>query len=186
MSSGQKQTKPPAQGGITPAMQAHLDGQLEAGEQVLWAGTTDTAGQMKTGRTFMIIVCGFLMVMCSGIFLAMDRPGKWLLVVLSLLGWPAFAALALWLQSGHLRRVLYAVTDRRALILTVGKSRRTESYPPEKLEFLRMRKHKSGLGSLYFREEEDMEGKSYGVGFVSIADVEQVAALMQRTFGPLP
>jgi hypothetical protein len=185
MTAANERAGRPATTALKPEMQAYLNSQLEAGERVLWAGTTDVAGRMRRARIVLGITCLFLMFMCSGIFLVIDNPDRWLLVTLSLLGWPAFWAIGIWLQSGHLRRTLYAVTDRRALILSVGKPRRTQSYPPEKLDFLRTKAWKGGRGTLYFAEFTDSEGATAYFGFEHIADVKEVAALMQRTFGPL-
>ena len=63
-----KHTQPPAGLSISPHMQAYLDTQVEAGEQVLWAGTTNMPGRMKRLRPF-VIMCLFMMFFCSGLFL---------------------------------------------------------------------------------------------------------------------
>jgi hypothetical protein len=80
-------------------MQAYLDSQIEPGERVLWAGTTDVTGRMR--RLWpLVIVCAFMRFLCSRMFLVMDNPDKGLLVALSLLGWPVFGAITIWLQVG--------------------------------------------------------------------------------------
>ena len=72
------------------------------------------------------------------------------LVLVSLLVWTGIPAFVAWSQSSHLRHTLYAITDRRALILSVGDPKRTESYPPEKIEFLQTVPKAGGRGDLYF------------------------------------
>ena len=144
-----KQTRPSAVASISPQMRAYLETQTDAGEEVLWAGITHVSGRMRRLRPF-VILCAFMMFLCSGLFLLMDSPSKLLLAVLSLLGWAGIAAFVVWRQSDHLRRTLYAVTDQRALILSAGNPGRTESYPPEKLEFIRPVAKAGGRGDSVF------------------------------------
>jgi len=179
-----KQTQPPAMPSINPHMQAYLDTQVEAGERVLWAGTTNVSGRMKRLRPI-VIMSLFMMLFCSGFFLLMDNPSRLLLVVLSVLTWAGIPAIVAWGQSNHLRRTLYAVTDRRVLIMTLGNPKRTESYPPEKMEFIRPVSKKGGRGDIYFivfRGKGRHRHTRINHGFLDIAEVEQVAGLMRRTF----
>ncbi|HUX75830.1 MAG TPA: hypothetical protein VMY40_04230 [Anaerolineae bacterium] len=179
-----KQTQPPAVPSISPQMQAYLNTQIEADEQVLWAGTTNVSGRMKRLRP-LVILCLFMMFFCSGLFLLMDNPSRLLLVLLSLLTWAGIPAVVAWGQSNHLRRTLYAITNRRVLIMSVGKPSRTESYPPEKLDFIRPVSKKAGRGDIYFtvlRGKGRHRHMRFNHGFLDIAEVEQVADLMRRTF----
>ena len=178
------QTQPPAAHSISPQMQAYLNTQIEDDEHVLWASRTNVAGRMKRLRPI-VILCIFMMFFCSGIFLLMDTPSRVLLVVLSVLGWAGIAAAIFWGQTNHLRRTLYAITDRRALIMTLGNPKRTESYPPEKLEFVQPVAKQGGRGDLFFtvlRGSGRQRGMRYNHGFLDIPEVEQVAGLMRRTF----
>jgi len=179
-----KQTQPPAVPSISPEMQAYLDTQVEAAEKVLWAGITNVSGRMKRLRPFVIISL-FMMLFCSGFFLLMDNPSRLLLVVLSVLVWAGIPAAVAWGQSNHLRRTLYAITDRRVLIMTLGNPKRTESYPPEKLEFIRPVSKQGGRGDIFFailRGKGRHRHTRIKHGFLDIAGVEQVANLMRRTF----
>ena len=115
----------------------------------------------------------------------MDNPSKPLLVLFSVLLWAGIPAFVVWGQSRHLRCTLYAVTNRRALILSVGNPKRTESYPPPKIEFIQPVVKVGGRGDLYFtvlRGKGRQRGMRFKHGFLAIAEVEQVAGLMQRTF----
>ena len=90
-----------------------------------------------------------------------------------------------WGQSDHLRRTLYAITDRRVLILSVDKPKRTESYLPEKLEFIRPVIKTGGRGDIYFitlRGRGRNRHMKFDHGFLDIAEVKQVTDLMRRTF----
>lgn len=189
MTAGQNQANPPAGGGITAAMQAHLAAQLEPGEQVLWAGATDVAGRMKKITLLMAISCLFLVLLCGGVFLTGAGPNRGLLVALSVLGPAALFAFVYWGGSADFRRTFYAVTDRRALLLKLGKPRQTQSFPPDKIQYLHIKRWKSGRGTLYFGKEtgRDMDGHKTTMhyGFDHIAGVDQVADLMRQNFGPL-
>jgi hypothetical protein len=176
-----KQTQPSTEPSIGPEMQAYLDTQIEPGERVLWAGTTNVSGRMKRLRPF-VILCVFMMFFCSGLFLLMDTPSRWLLVLFSVLAWAGIPAVVVWGQSNHLRRTLYAVTDRRALMMTLDKPRRTESYPPEKVEFIQPVSRKGGRGDIYFTVLRGKGRERLKHGFLGIAEVDRVADLMRRTF----
>jgi hypothetical protein len=179
-----KQTQPSAMPSLSPEMQAYLDTQVEAGEQVLWAGTTNVSGRMKRLRP-LVILSLFMMFFCSGLFLLMDNPSRLLLALLSALTWAGIPAVVAWGQSNHLRRTLYAITDRRVLIMTLGNPKRTDSYPPERLEFIRPVPKKGGRGDIYFiilRGKGRHRHTRIKHGFLDIAEVEQVADLMRRTF----
>ena len=179
-----KQARPSAAPSVSPHMQAYLNTQIEADEQVIWAGTTNVSGRMKRLIPF-VILCLFMMFFCSGLFLLMDTPSRLPLALLSLLAWAGIPTVVVWGQLNHLRRTLYAITNRRVLITSVGKPKRTESYPPEKLEFIRPVSKKGGRGDIYFtvlRGKGRRRHMRFNHGFRDIAAVEQVADLMRRTF----
>lgn len=180
--AGQRQPSTPPV--VDPHMQEYLSTQIGDGERVLWAGTTNAPGRMRRLIPFGIL-CLFMMFFCGGLFLLMDNPSKVFLAVVSMLVWAGIPAVVAWGQSDHLRRTLYAITDRRVLILSVGKPKKTESYPPEKLEFIRPTVRKGGRGDIYFIELRGKGSRRYmrfKHGFLDIVDVEQVADLMRRIF----
>ena len=179
-----RQTQPSAVSAVGPQMQAYLNTQIEADEQVLWAGTTNVLGRMRRLLPF-VILCLFMMFFCSGLFFLMDNPSRLLLALLSLLAWAGIPAIVAWGQSNHLRHTLYAITNRRVLIMSAGKPGKTESYPPEKLEFIRPVSKKMGRGDIYFtvlRGKGRRRHMRFNHGFLDITEVEQVADLMRRTF----
>ena len=143
------QTLPSAANAISPEMQAYLDSQLEAGERLLWASRTNVKLRIRKMRV-LIIVSLFMLFFCSGTFLLMETPSRLQLVLLSLVFWVALPVVVVWLQRDHLRRTIYAITDRRALILSLKKPKRTESYPPEKIEFIQPDRKSGERGDLYF------------------------------------
>ncbi len=164
---------------VTPEMKEYLNTQIETDEQVHWAGTTNVSGRMR--RLLPLAVASiFLMFLCS--IVSWNNPSRGMLVLLSLLVWTGIPAFVAWRQSNHLRHTLYAITNRRALILSVGDPKRTESYPPERIEFLQTVPKAGGRGDLYFTTKR---GGRHGAerwrhGFLAIADVDQVARLMRE------
>jgi hypothetical protein len=168
---------------ITPQMRVYLEAQLEAGEQVLWAGTTDVPG--RTRRLWPLAVAAvFGTFLCSFVF--WDNPSRWILVLLSLLVWAGIPALVYWRQTAHLRQTLYAITEQRALILSVGNLKRTESYPPERIEFVDAVPGRGGRGDLLFVLLRGTGTRSYSFkhGFLGIEGVERVAQLMREALVP--
>ena len=113
---------------IGPEMCEFLRTQIEPDEKVLWADTTNVSGRMRR-LVPLAGICLAMMLLCSVVF--WSNPSGPLLALLSVLVWVGIPAFVAWRQSDHLRRTLYAITDRRALILSVGQPQRTESYPPE-------------------------------------------------------
>jgi hypothetical protein len=117
-----------------------------------------------------------------------SNPDRWLLVLISVVMWTGIPALVYWRQTAHLRNTLYAVTDKRALILSLGNPRRTESYPPEKIEFVHPVPRTGGLGDLYFTvlRGTGTNRQSFKHGFLSIDDVDSVARLMRHALAGEP
>ena len=165
--------KPP----LSPEMEQYLKTQIEADEKVLWASTSDFSERMRRIR-FLPVLSIVMMVFCS--VFSWSNPDRWVMVVLSVLVFGSIPILANWSMSRHLRGRLYAITDRRALIMIVGNPKKTESYPPEKIEFLKPVQRGVGVGDLYFTAFEDSEQR-WEHGFLAIQDVNGVAALMRKT-----
>ena len=165
---------------IRPEMSEFLRTQTEPDEKVLWAATTNVSGRMRRLLPFAGICLG-MMLLCSVVF--WSNPSGLLLVLVSVLVWVGIPAFVAWRQSDHLRRTLYAITDRRALILSVGKPQRTESYPPDRIRFVQPVSRRRGRGDLYFTllEGTGTNRQSFKHGFLDIPHVEQVADLMRRT-----
>jgi hypothetical protein len=121
------------------------------------------------------------MVGCSAF--SWNNPDRWILVLVSVLFWGGLPVLVNWSMTRHLRGRLYAITDRRALIMMMGDPRKTESYPPERIQFVRPVPRGPGLGDLYFTALED-ERQRWEHGFLAIQDVSGVARLMREKLLP--
>ena len=163
---------------LSPQMQEALNAEIEPHEQLLWAGTTNVPRRMRRLRPLLILSI-LMLFLCSFVF--WNNPDRPLLLLLSVLVWIGIPAFVVWRQNMHLQRTLYAITDRRALILSVGQPRKTESYPPQKIEFVRPVLRTGGRGDLYFTTLRGggLGAESYDHGFLDIADVQQVATVMR-------
>jgi hypothetical protein len=94
------------------------------------------------------------------------------------------------------RRTVYAVTDRRALVISGLLSRSVQSYGAGDIEFIKRTMRGDDVGDLIFRYEIRRGAASYGgtvvgvqsdsvpVGFFAIPHVREVEALMLETFKP--
>jgi hypothetical protein len=163
---------------ISPQMHEALNAEIEPDEHLLWAGTTNVPGRMRRLRP-LVITSVFMLFLCSFVF--WNNPSRWVLVLLSVLIWAGIPAFVYWRQSAHLRNTLYAVTDRRALILSVGNPKGTQSFPPERIEFVQPMLKKSGRGDIYFAflEGAGQAGERYKHGFLDIENAEYIAGLMR-------
>jgi hypothetical protein len=132
------------------------------------------------------IACLTMLLLCS--VFSLNNPSAPLLVLLSLLLWLGVPAFVAWRQLDHLRRTLYAITDRRALILSVGQPQRTESYPPQRIEFVHAVPRPGGSGDLFFTLLRGTGARRprYKHGFLDIPQVEQVARIMRQALASKP
>jgi hypothetical protein len=93
------------------------------------------------------------------------------------------------------RHTLYAVTDRRALILDRNN---VQSFGPRDIEFIERRMHSGGRGDILFAREVHPSGAGMwgysgfnrsmmesAVGFFDIEDARAVEALMLEVFRPM-
>jgi len=174
---------------IAPETMAYLATQTDEGEAVRWVGTT--AVDIRRRRLIpMIVGCLFMLLLCSWVF-STNNPSPWGAIGLSALVWVGIPVFVVWRQSDHLRRTLYAITDQRALVLSVGKEKRTESYPPDKVEFIKVTMKKTGRGDVLFitlrgRRTGPAAHVTYDHGFLDVLEPRQVAGIMRRTFPDAP
>jgi hypothetical protein len=103
--------------------------------------------------------------------------GLWMIPPgLYLLFWP----LRSWRR---LRRNCYALTDRRAVIVTPGflDRSRTKSFTAEALPLMRFEEHPDGTGDLIFARPSNWAGLSEAVGFLGIDKAWDIEGLVRKT-----
>ncbi|MEW6712670.1 MAG: hypothetical protein AB1403_22825 [Candidatus Riflebacteria bacterium] len=99
-----------------------------------------------------------------------------LLIGLAMLASPIFSYLAD-------RKTLYAVTDRRVIIITGGRSYEIKSFLPEKISEL-TRRERAAAGDLIFAQriskDSDDRDQTVEIGFFNISDIQGAKEAMQK------
>lgn len=77
-----------------------------------------------------------------------------------------------------MRQTVYAITDRRAILMEGGRSRTVRSFPPAKLTGLFRREHKDGSGDIVLQQrghrDSDGDLRTTEIAFRRIPDVHDV------------
>lgn len=174
-------------------MQARLEAELSPGERVQWQA-------MPIPRWFepgslVVFLFGlpwtaFAVVWTLGAAWGVSKAnGPWfvgffplfgvpfILVGLGMLSMPCWARLAA-------RRTIYAITDRRALIIQGIRTVETRSFAPNLLSNLLRRDRRDGSGDVLFSRKEwrdsDGDRSVKEIGFVSIPEPRKVEALLRE------
>jgi hypothetical protein len=165
--------------------------QIEPGERLLWSGAP-APGAAALGALpaslFGIPFTGFAVFWIWGAATAATHaPGPWalfplfgtpfLLIGLGMLAAPLWAAM----RAGS---TVYAVTERRALIILRGGAGGVTSYSHAELQQLMRIERPDGSGSLFFAWQASPSTRAFQqfsrVGFVGIADVRRVERLIRE------
>jgi hypothetical protein len=173
-----RQTEPPLS--IDPEQRRRVEPDLEPGERLLWTGQADAKRVARQTLPVLLIGIPWTVFSLFGAWpWSWDRalPGLFVLFGLVLCATPAgsyFSAL----------QTLYAVTDRRILILTEGKRRKLEVYRPADLCETERQELPDGSGDLLFarRQEKDSDGgtRTVEVKFVGVPQVRAVERLLRQ------
>jgi len=177
-----------SQDALTREMQVYLQGQLEADEKVLWSSRTNVGGRMRKLLPLAAIT-PFMILLCN--FAFMRSPDRWWLLLLTVLIWLGIPILVAWRQHKHLQQTIYALTDRRAPILQLDNPKRSDSYPPERIEFVRPVVRSGNRGDVFFAASRQTTAQGtagfaqrWERGFLDIADPRAVARLMRESLVP--
>lgn len=189
-------------------LQRRLDDELDSGERLLWAGQPDPGRMARQGGCLVAfgipwtLFAVFWTVMASGIGGAVSGgfsgrsvgPGA----LFGLFGLP-FIVIGIGLLTAPLwmarkaQRTVYAVTDKRAIILEggFGGSFSVRSLAPPLLADRARNQRADGSGDLVFTRTRQTEWRSTSdgprsstsvAGFYAVADVKAVDDLIQDTF----
>lgn len=180
-----------------------VEAELLAGEDLLWVGQPGAAAPAngvwpsRPGAMLVImgvmaaLVAGMLVMLLSrGLALVLRAPQPFIVFGIITLAAVLVSAVPLvrrWLNP----TIAYAITDRRALILT---TRSVQSYSAKDMQFIERRMRAGDRGDLIF-QRETRTGPGYVgnglyaprwdktlVGFFDIPHVREVEALMLETF----
>ncbi len=173
--------------------------EMVEGERLIWAETSLPSSARR--RVLPVSLLGWLFLVLTFAWLAKAAIASfWLLIM----GLPfMLAALALsflpWWWPSVTRHTIYAISDRRLLIIQNWPRRRVTSYGPGDIDVVERHERKDGSGDLIFRREEhqklrhhhDPQGKrrvgERAIGFFGVPDVRRLeeavwALKQQRSF----
>lgn len=161
---------------------------LDRGEQLVWAEWAPPARLARERlpmALFGLVWTGAL----AGAWRAADAPPSGFVALVGaafvLLGIATMLAPSLaWLAA---RATVYAITDRRLLILEGFPWRRVRSFGPEDINLCERTERADGSGDLIFRSEREIERRDRGrttwrtrrVGFLGIPEVRRVEAAVR-------
>ncbi len=170
--------------------------ELRPDERLIWAGHAGVVAlaRSKLGRGFLagVVVVGFAVVMLAYLLtgdLPMAEGGNalHLMPLIMPLGGGFLFGLLLALEplwaAYRARSTLYAISDRRLLIVNMFPIRQVQSFPPEALNTLECTERPDGSGDLVFRKAATGSGRSRQIkrfGFYGIPEVRRVEDEVRR------
>ena len=166
--------------------------QMDSGERLLWSGAPSPAAAAMTALPASLFGIPFAAFACFWIWGAWSATsrgishGPWALF--PLFGVPfvlvgvGIVAMPLWAYLGA-QKTVYAVTDRRALIIGAGPMKGVQSFTRADIGDVSRVESANGSGSVFFatRLVTTRSGIANGgrIGFVGIPDVRQVEQLIR-------
>jgi hypothetical protein len=185
---------------ITPALRNLLDRQLAPGERIAWLGRP-SAVRLLVMHGCSILLLGIPLCALGAFTLWIFSTGSssprtgpvagrfvtmWSAAFVGVVLLVASSPLWSWWQELH---TAYAVTDRRALILTTtGGGVTVQSFTGEQLAGAVLREGPDGWGDLVFERVRVGRGRKYvmrDVGFLRIPAVAQVQRLLPAALKPV-
>ncbi|MGI9492164.1 MAG: hypothetical protein ACR2QF_07180 [Geminicoccaceae bacterium] len=160
--------------------------EMTPGEKLLWAETSLPGNARR--RIFPISLLGWIFLLLSFAWVNKAATASMGLLVLGIpfvVGGLALAS-APWWWPNITRRIIYAISDRRLLIIRNISKRKVTSYGPEDIDVVERREHRDGSGDVIFRREETQKLKHHHdprgkrrvsvreVGFFGVPEVHRV------------
>lgn len=164
--------------------------QLEPGEQLLWHSKPDPK-RYVLGSLFIVLFGIFwtafaLFWMAGASGFLFDGSGNGVFSLFALFGVP-FVLVGLGMLSSpywiyrKMRRTVYALTNRRAIIITGGKSKTIQSYTGKDIGIIERIERANGKGDVTFAAITN-DKSTQKVGFLGIADARRVERLLLDVF----
>jgi hypothetical protein len=181
---------------LPQVIRERVESELLTGENLLWVGLParkHIPRDSYNNRTASAILLGMIVSMLLGTTIAAGTVartwGVMMAVLLTMIILGTAVVYAVW-QSRQNFPHLYAITNRRALILT---RTRVQSFGADDIHFIERNMHRDGKGDIIFREEHYkrlvpvgevviQKGERITTGFYGIDNPTQVEALMLETF----
>lgn len=160
--------------------------QMGDGETLLWADTSSEKNARR--RVLPVSLLGWLFLLLALSWMARAAIASFWLLIMGLPFLLAILALALlpWWWPRITRHTVYAISDRRLLIIQNFLRRRVTSYGPDDIDVVERRENRDGSGDLIFRHEShrrlrhhhDHQSKrrvsERPVGFFGVPEVRRV------------
>lgn len=173
-------------GGEVPNSLALARAEMTEGETLLWADTPASSGARR--RVLPLSMLGWLLLFLALIWMLKAAGASFALLGLGL---PfIFCALVLallpWWWPRLTRHTVYALSDRRLLIIQIWPRRRVTSYGPDDIDVVERRDYKDGTGDIVFRHEEHQKSRHHHdqrtkrqvsdrpIGFFGVPDARRV------------
>jgi hypothetical protein len=168
-------------------VQRRLQEELDSGEKIVWQGQPKTRFFSGPGIIFTLIGPVWIAVIGSGFFLhgshlrRMDEMFPFLIVPLVLVLVGVIGPLAQYYSSF---RTHYLLTNRRAMIITLGSTKKVLSYYPDKLQSLERTEKKNGWGNIVIEKAMNTgltrnNAALREIGFMNIPNVKTVEGMMR-------
>lgn len=160
--------------------------EMVMGEQLLWAETSLSKNARR--RSLPISLLGWIFLLLSLVWMSKAASTSFWLLVMGLpfvIGGIGLAAMPWWWPN-YTRHTIYAISNRRLLIIRNWPKRKVTSYGPEDIDVIERRDRRDGSGDIIFRREEVRKMRhhhdSYGkrrvgereIGFFGVPDVRRV------------
>lgn len=177
---------------IARELESAVERELQSGERTVWVEMP--VPRYFTGLTTTMFLFGipwtaFALFWTGGAAWGTWRGGPGFFRLFPLFGLPfiliGFGMLGspIWAYR-KAQRTIYAITDRRALIIAAGRTTTIRSFPPEKLEEIFRREKRDGTGDVIFLRnawrDSDGDRRSEEIGFMSVREPKHVENLLQE------
>jgi hypothetical protein len=162
-----------------------LERQLEAGERILWTEMPDPAEHARrelATAVFGCLWCGFMVFFTALTASAASVGG----LVFSALFWliGLYLLASPWRAHRAARRTIYGITDRRAIIVLLGREVRVRSFYPRHIGSLTLVERANGSGHVVIRHDVELDGEggktNVEAGFFGISDLAGVRRLLDE------
>lgn len=163
--------------------------ELAPGERLIWADRPDPS--RRTGRRWLVPLFGLVFTGFAAFWTVQAMAADRRLALVGLL----FVAVGILVTTLRFwrrqhRQIVYAIADRRLVIIRDGRSRRVRSFQPADLETLERRERPDGSGDVIFgRETVVRDGlrrprdrprvRRRELGFFEVADARRVEAAIR-------
>lgn len=182
---------------IESGLQNVMRSELEAEEKLLWADSPNALRSLYGAFAAWVFAVPWTAFSAFWIWGALDfgyrpiQPGWTFDFLFPFFGLPflliGFGMLSVpYWTFRQAQQTIYAITDRRVLVIIAGKKRIVESYSGEDIGTVKRTERSDGTGNLTFAQKMESDGdggqRKTDISFVGIPNVRAVENLLRTTF----